>query len=858
MNGDGEKLLSIIYKNIEKNRKHSFKVKLKSGRYRVIEYERVMGIISIVKRKLKSMGLREGDRVALIGENSPEWIIAFLAIVDVNAVPILIDSTLPKSEVERLKDKALVSAVVLSVNIFKSLGGWGKLWNEPVMTLDYNFTVCNENKKIKKYNDTKEKDIICILYSSGTTNTAKGVMITYKSMLLKIEEIQRMMNFTNNDRLLHVIPNNHIWGLSCLLLALYVGSEICFIESNNSEILSEAFKEYKPTIFHCAPRVFDLFKNKIISELSKQGKIFKSLMYAGLKTNEYLISKLNVNLGKYIFRPIHKEFGGKIKDFYSAGMALSKETSEFFYAYGFNLHSGYGLTETHVPVCLNLNIKNSHGTSGTPVENVDVKIANKDNRGIGEIQVKTHTIMKGYFRDDELTKASFTEDGWFKTGDMGYFDNSGNLVITGRLKESIVLGNGKKISPNDIENLYKNISGIKDFAVSGVESKDGTYDEIWAFIVRENNYSEDRVKKEINKRERELESYFKISNICFLDEIPKTSLQKPKRYQLREIAHNNEKKINKTKENKKSLNKEYRNIVYRIKNTIKNISGENIADLNENTRLYEDLSFDSLTMSEFCTAIEEEFQNDITSIIKGNICIKDIANFIYKYDNSKLKNEKFKYPVNRSNLDFGLFKIAGFLSKLLWNFQVSGIENISELQNYILCPNHESHLDGLWIATFLPNNDYKKIVCMAKKEHFGNVFGRRLMKIAGGIPVDRYGNSADAIRNCIIEVERGKILLIHPEGTRTENGELGEFKLGAAEISISSYTPIIPVFIDGAYEIYPKGSKIPHIINKENDNRKYNIYIRFGKPIYPKNTEANKLTLKVKNTIIAMKDNINN
>jgi len=269
------------------------------------------------------------------------------------------------------------------------------------------------------------------------------------------------------------------------------------------------------------------------------------------------------------------------------------------------------------------------------------------------------------------------------------------------------------------------------------------------------------------------------------------------------------------------------------------------------SRFKQDLGFDSLTMLEMCVEVEGKFNVAISEKLSN---VQNVSDIVALIENSNPINDDIKfnikdYPLPKSKKHVHRLKRLMCLSRVLWQFKVNGLENIPANGQYILCPNHQSHFDGLWIWTALRKReiDLNKICCLAKQEHIQESLSGLIM--LGGIPVDRSGNTVPAMKRALDCIQNGYLMLIHPEGTRTLDRRIQEFKGGAAKLAIDAGVPLIPVHIDGAWDIYPPHRKRPKIFRL---GRRYPIKISFGKPIFPENKSIEELTVSLQNEVEKM------
>jgi long-chain acyl-CoA synthetase len=854
---------SLVEKTAIKHKNRlALAVRKDNGQYRNYTYDEFLTTINDYAQRLMDAGIKKGDRVALIAENAPETVIAFMSILSVECTAVMLDPSLMQNDLIDLIAFSDVRGIMMSQ---KARGSFPDSETFSVPTFDI-FNQCKAfdgdlNQLTPDYPPTPDPDteVAAILFSSGTTSTMKGVMLRHEGIKFGVQQNMEIYGLNEKDRTLAVVPVFHIYGfMSNMMMPMLSGGSICFLESIADDNLQRAFVEYKPTIFCCVPRVFDLFKNKIEDTLSSKGKLVSRIFNTLLTSCFHIREKSGINLGQYLFRSVHNVFGGNIRGFMSSGAPTGYDISRFYFSLGFNLFTIYGMTETNTPACGTHFKYFSFDNDGKAYPNIGISIKDHDEHGHGEIIIKVPSIMKGYFRDQETTRAAFTEDGWFLTGDTGYLNSEGALVITGRKKETIVLATGKKVAPFDLEKHFKNLAGVSDFVVCGVRKQENSCDEIHAFVVKDRlcGKSNDEVESGIMAIGARLPQQMRIARIHFVEDIPKTSLQKPKRYVLKEMAlsANADKPFAANAVNAHAGDDVYDNTLEMVSHIIDrlNFSGNSFT---EKTRLIDDLGFDSLSIIEFCLTVEKKTGKDISHIIKPNITIGEIVNFLEDGESSaqEIKTITHAYPRSKGFIESVLFAFLKPVLKFLYRYEIAGLENIPRNGSYILCPNHQTHIDSLWVLTHLPKDHFTKFCCMAKKEHTENILGRTMLRVVGGIPVDRFGNSGPAFRKCLEQIRKGAVLLIHPEGTRTDTGDLMEFKNGAAKLAIDSGCPIVPVRIEGGYDIFPKDSLLPKVMKVEKGSiGRHGVRISFGTPITPENHDTESLTSELRQRIVAL------
>lgn len=465
------------------DKRTAFKHK-KSGQWIEVNHSELRVEVEKFALGLLNLGIRPGDRIGLIAENRIEWAVADLAIVSIGAVDVPLFPTLTPKQEEFIFNDCQAVAVIVSNNfqlgkIQEVKDNIPTLRHIIVMNEDYNTNdvavknmsyIASRGGEIRSEEQRRaiimehiskvtEDDLLTLIYTSGTTGNPKGVMLTHKNVASNIISSLETIHFTQDDSFLSYLPWCHSFERTTGYYAAFsAGSEISIAESLDT--VPANIKEIKPTYMTTVPKMLEIIKKKIFSSmenesLSKQ-KIFSWAIINGVK---YIRLRNNRNLNlmaitkykladKLVFSKIRAKIGLEKITFASGGAALSVEVKEFFFAIGYSIIEGYGLTEAS-PVVAATDLHNiEFDTVGPAIKNVQIKLAED-----GEILVKGDNIMRGYWGDKEATNAAIDEDGWLYTGDIGIFSEKGNLKITDRKKNIFVSSGGKNIAPQPIENL---------------------------------------------------------------------------------------------------------------------------------------------------------------------------------------------------------------------------------------------------------------------------------------------------------------------------------------------------------------------------------------------------------------------
>ena len=324
-----------------------------------------------------------------------------------------------------------------------------------------------------------------LIFTSGTTGRPKGVMLTHRNFTFMVSELSKIFEFGVTDGMLSLLPLHHAFEFSAGLLApLSHGAQVTYLSELTGDAISSALKKGRVTAIVGVPALWDLLRRRLFQRFADKSAVLEALMKALAAANFELRSRTGFDLGVLAFLPVHEGFGGRIRYLISGGSALPADVMKAFYGMGFNFFEGYGLTET-APVLTVTSPKEKPiaGSVGRPLPGVEVKIADPDEvTGVGEVIARGRNVMAGYWADADAT-ADAVRDGWFHTGDLGRFDEKGNLYLVGRSKDVIVDANGKNVYPDEVEELYAGSPYVKELSVVGVP--DGIGEQVACAVVAE-------------------------------------------------------------------------------------------------------------------------------------------------------------------------------------------------------------------------------------------------------------------------------------------------------------------------------------------------------------------------------------
>ena len=774
-----------------------------------------------------------GDRVLIVSENRPEWIYALFGIWRRGGIAVPVDFMSGPQEIAYIIEDSEPKMAFCSELTRRNVEEGAKISGRK---LDI---VCFDGLTLPKPLDksiTRDKeDVALILYTSGTTGNPKGVMLTFKNLKTNIDGVADAGIATKEDRTLAILPFHHAYPLMVtLLVPLHLGATIVFLDKLTPEDILDKLRKYRVTILVGVPRLFNLFHKRITEEI--RSRFLARLMFKLMRSVKYK------SIRRRVFKKVHEAFGGNIRFFVSGGAKLDPQVAEDLTTLGFTVIEGYGLTETSPIVSFNPPNRIKIGSVGVPIKNVFVKISPE-----GEILVKGPNVMKGYWRRPEETK-EVIKHGWFHTGDLGYMDDEEYIYITGRRKEIIVLGTGKNVHPEEIENLiFKESDLIKEVGVFDLNGKlhaviypDFEKAKARGIVNLHETIKWDVIDK-VNRRLPEWKRVvgFKITEV----ELPKTRLGKLRRFLLPEIYKKEEKELKK-EEDLSILETEEGRIV---KEFLEKETGLEVLPSNH---IELDLGLDSLGKVELASFIEKTFGVSMTEEdLSTHSTVKDIIEFVrLRKERVDLKTLSWKdileeaepYTLHDHKVLFWTGrKILKLFFKIYNRVEVKGTENFPR-KPFIIAPNHVSYLDAFVIASVLPEHVAKDTYFLGEEVFFRNPVTSLFGRLAHVITVNINRNLRESLQKVAWALRLGKVVVIFPEGARTRTGDLMEFKKGTAIISRELNVPIVPTALIGLYEVMSIYDKFP---------KPKKIRVVFGEPIYPEDRSYEEITEDLKKRV---------
>ena len=755
------------------------------------------------------INLEENKFGLIIMENRPEWIYSFFTIWDKNSAAIAIDAQSSPKEILYVLEDSNPDIIVCSneteKNILEAILNYSLKNNIKVLNVD-NFKIDDEKmKKIAnsefELRNPEGNQTAAMLYTSGTTGSPKGVMLTYNNLMTEMEGIYEKGIFDHRDQILALLPFHHVLPLTAtVLLMLRYQTSIVFVRKIASKEIFEALEKNRVTALIGVPRVFKLFYDGIKQQID--AKFITRAIFKIMSKSK------SIPLKRKVFSKVHKKFGGHLDFIVAGGAKLDPEIARFYETLGIYSLEGYGLTETSPVIAVNSKNERKIGTIGKKLYNVDVKIENE------ELWVKGPIVMKGYYNKPEKTAEVMTEDGWFKTGDLAKIDEEGYITIIGRRNSMIVLSNGKNIDPETLENrlIAKSDKLIKEAGIFNHQNK------LAAIIIpdllecrkRNINNVKTYIKNIVEDYNLSAHNYEKVLDYkVFEEELPKTRVGKLRRFMLPNLYEQNVVK--------KAKVAEPDNEVYKIlKEYVKKAKGIE-PQPEENLEL--EIGMDSLDIVEFFAYIENNFglqldEEKFAEMPNLKLLSEYINEKAVKIENNEInwkqiieEAKPIKDDKNRWITKF-LKVFLDVIIKVYFRIQRNGREKLDPRPK-IYVSNHQSFIDPLILGSLLPKSILYNTIFLAIDWYFKKFPLKLLVSNGNVILIDINKNIRKSVEEIVGYLKSGKNVLIFPEGARTKDGKVAEFKKVFAIISKELGVDVQCLGIKGGFEAYSRYMKFP-------------------------------------------------
>jgi long-chain acyl-CoA synthetase len=880
-------------------------------------YAELRRMAESVGRWITENGFARGSRLAILADNHPRWVAAYLGIIASGCAAVPLDTALHADQVTKLlKDSgsSVLFCDAKHVPVARPAANetsLGLVLLDPERMDPERMAQVSTHEQWRgnlpaifdggpgkfKAVDAKLDELASLLYTSGTTADPKGVMLTHANMLGEVEAVFNWVEISPSDALLGVLPMFHVLAqMANLLLPLVKGARVVYLETLNTTELLRALRERDITVFAVVPQFFYLIHERIFQEVAKRGAITQKV-FQGLMSLNHILRKLRINAGPVLFSKVHETLGKKMRYLATGGSRFDPEIGNDFHDLGIDVLQAYGLTETTAAVFANSPTNNVIGSVGQALKGVEAKIVDQQPQedggaAVGEVALRGAVVMKGYWNRPDAT-AAVMRDGWFLTGDLGYFDAHRNLFLTGRKKEVIVLSNGKNVYPEEIEAHYLKSPLIKEIAVMGLEGKPGEGgDRLYAVVVP--NFDVLRQRKIVNVKEairfdveglsQKIASTKRIGSYeIWQEDLPRTTTRKIKRFEVEKRVKAN--LARRTKDDDSELAAEKlltpeqiawldQPNVQRALEIVREAARAKPPQMRPDLNLDLDLGLDSMQRIELLSQLEEALGGNVDESQLSEIyTVHDLVEAVLQSaasgaggpgtrpvfagwkailaeEPSPAEVAALARPQRLSNAFWHLVsRLVQMVARDRFRLQVRGIEKLPKNGPYILSSNHQSYLDAAVLASVLPSDVFDKVFAVGTSDIFGQGFMLWLARSLRVVVVDPDANLIPAMRAGAFGLRQGRALILYPEGERSIDGTPRVFKKGAAILSIHMQAPIVPVAIEGFYQAWPRNGPFQGFAP---------LSIVFGDPIIPTpESEASeaayeKLTAELRARVVKM------
>jgi long-chain acyl-CoA synthetase len=781
---------------------------------------------------LGTRGIKPGDRVLLIAENSPEWVIAYFAILYAGAVAVPLDHLISPEELAAVSRIAEPRAALISAACAKRLGKAVREAASGIVEMELGdlqrpFMLPGQAAAPIKI---ERRTLASIVFTSGTTGTPKGVMLSHGNFTAQIASLGRVFALGADDVVLSLLPLHHTFEFTCgLLLPIASGARIVYPLGIDAASLSRTLADVRPTALVGVPALWEAIHRRITDTVEARGPFFQAAFDQLRDLNRRIDADYRLNLGTMLFRPAHAALGGRLKLAVSGGAALPQRVAQFFNDIGIKLLEGYGLTES-APV---LSVARPEeplkpGSVGKPLGKVELKLAgasgqhhlDDDERQadqVGEILARGPNVMSGYYRNQAATD-EVLKDGWLHTGDLGRFDGEGRLYIVGRAKDVIVDSGGNNVYIDELEEAYGHSQYLRELAVVGL--KVGLGEQVAALAVpayskgESRRAVEDKLRAHFEQVSGTLNPHSRIRILRFTDtELPRTRTRKVKRAEVVAIL---QRMVESHGAPRATIDTE---VEPWLAEALEQVAS-GAANIDPATRLIEDLGLDSLALAELAEQIAIKAGREISAEELANIAtVEDLQRIVSERQNRPKLPSYARFaqpytielpaPIRR----FGELAMRRTLATAFDSWlkpRVLGRGNIPANRNFIAVANHSSHLDFSLVSHALGANG-RDLVVLAAKDYFFNTGLRRFAatNFTRLIPFDRDRAQLESLEQALTELAAGRNVLMFPEGTRSPDGAIHEFKSGAGYLALHAGCDVLPIHLSGTFEVLGKGKLLP-------------------------------------------------
>lgn len=806
-------------------------------------YGDVLSTANRFARELESRGIGKNDKVLIWGDNCAEWVAAFFGCLLRGAIVVPVDKIAARDFAQRIAEQ--VDAKLCVASPHNQISGIASL---PLETLrkDLEHQSCVPVTPPPLTRD----DIVQIVFTSGTTAEPRGVVISHGNILANLEPLEREIGkYLRYERIFHplrflnLLPLSHVFGqfLGIFLPQLLAATVIFQDSLNPSEVLG-IIKQERVSVVVAVPRLMESLKDKIERDLESDGQMaWFQRQFAAAKDRHFVARW-------WRFRKIHNRFGWKFWAFISGGAALDAETEEFWRRLSFVVIQGYGLTETTSLISLNHPFRTGKRSIGKVLEGREMKLDES-----GEILVRGANVAAGYWQGKEL-RPVLDEEGWFRTGDIGELDAEGNLYFKGRKKNVIVTREGMNVYPEDLESTLRLQPGVRDCVVVGLE-QGGNAEPCAVLLVHDSSDPQSAVQK----ANQQLADYQQMRRwmVWGDEDFPRTPTQKPKTAVIQAAVqqHFSSDAIGAAASPSA------------LGDLIARITGRNVGAISSDAKLEGDLNLSSMDRVELMSALEDRYQVDLKDANFANAAtVADLEKLLHQPQKSPQSGYRYprwaqRWPITWIR-EFIYYLLTWPATIIMAHPIIVGAENLHGLDGpFLISCNHVTYIDLGFALKALPPRLRRKVAVgmwgeflweMWRPPQSWNWFMRLsywvgyylAVALFNVFPLPQQSGVGESFAYVGESVDRGYSVLVYPEGRRTPDGKPSPFRSGLGMLAARLNIPVLPLRIDGLYEMKTAGRKIAHAGE---------LKVVIGKPMsFPPDTPPEEITNQVEHVTWSM------
>ena len=809
-------------------------------------------------------GLREGAHVAVYSPNRPEWTIACMALLSAGAVPVPIDSQIASDDLVHVIEDSEARWVMTVRSLAERMTTLGLHRDRSMILLDADAEdprswqrFCREPTHVKL--SVKAEDPAVLFYTSGVSGRPKGVPLSHINLLSNIKALLAVHVYRPDERLLLPLPLHHVYPFMIGLLAPFaLGLPVILPHSLTGPQILRALREGRVTAIVGVPRLYTALYDTIEQRVRQKGRVVALVFHGTLRLSTMLVRHFDIQLGLRMFASLRAQLASQLRTLVYGGSALAPDLAWRLAGLGWQVAGGFGLTETAPILTLIAPGSRFIDTAGKPLPGVRLRIADPDaDAGQGEIQAQGPNVFAGYLHLPDKTVEAFTQDGWFRTGDLGFFDKHGCLHLVGRASSRITLPGGEKIWPERVEEILDAAPSVRE---SGILAYAGRLVGVIvphavSIPASELEKLTQSIRADLDARLALLPSYCRITDfIVSIDPLPRTRLGKIQRHKLNDLFESVTRK-------RDTLLVESRPIpIDLMAPEDRQLLEDSVAlhtwnwlasrfpavRLTPDTSMALDLGLDSLEWMTLTVELHNRVGVDLPEEAITRIgTVRDLLREVLEAEETTVtavdpavqltKPEELLDSQQRRWLTARGWFLQGFgaalstldrlLMRTVFNLDVCGIEHIPVRGPWVMTPNHVSLLDPLAILATLSIGVLNQ-TCWGGWT--GIMFRTRIMRLVSRatqvLPIDQSSRPLANLALGAAALVRGQNLVWFPEGSRSPDGTLQPFQPGIGLILTAHPVPVVPVWIEGSFEALPPGAWWP---------RRRRIKIVFGKTLDP-------------------------